>query len=299
MLEDRLEYRNLRVLGDPTVLVPKLLEAEVGIVDHDDSIGRNRAKKLPFEDMIPWNPHNRILNPWFWHWVDNTAYSLASHWAKKKCGVETSHDMQKAEEEAWKEYYGMFLKDNEAELARIESATAAQKQRLLFPGVEDFFGLLPDIEWHIVTRNIDALTKPFSELGFAGIETEVYDKNCHAITFIQEHPEFTKYILVGDEEALSPLHIYQLYLGRQNLMSVFVSPTWAIPRWLEGNIDFQIKRDYTGLVELISANSQYPVEAELPLARRAVAACSELAASSMELKPSVYLQQYAQGFPKA
>jgi len=171
----------------------------------------------------------RNVQTWFFDLDDNHAPSPAKQIARSAMG--TSHFSSKylhwgvasalklavkgkaAESEIWKEYVDLFLRDEKA-LADIQRLfTPENARRSLYPGVEEFCGLISDSQRFYVTRNITEVVGAYaSALHFNGFFPEAYDKERTVEGYLRKHPEIQRYGVEGDsEEDAAMIEVLQFY----------------------------------------------------------------------------------------
>lgn len=218
---------------DHSELIKKFRDLSLCISDLDDTDAKSPAKKIALE------MNHFGLNPEYWAWVAKTGFGRLT---KGKSD----------ESKAWKEFVETFLRDQD-ELDRLqEKLTPDYVKNTLFPGVEEFYSLLPEDMIKIyVTRNIQEVGDAYGNvLGFEEVLAEQFDKE-QAIRLISErYPERRRLALKGDsfeDEAILDFLNFRLEKGEIDYaLSIYVIESDANDRF-----DINIRQDYTGLVNLL------------------------------------------------
>ena len=227
---------------EESVLRERILGCEACISDLDNTDVRSPAVLSAELDLAS----KRILEPEFIGWCARTGLRFIGSLAEDSEGWKV---------DAWEDYFSHFLK-SKAERERLESKLRDYgPERLVYPGVQEFYGLLPAETYKCYhTRNIAELTHPFMELfGFAEVITDVRDKERLLRKFVEDHPDFRRYLVKGDEEVMPKLGLLE-ELSRQKKIELTVIN--VAPSRSERHIDSKavnIGRDYRGLVELLKA----------------------------------------------
>ena len=169
------------------------------------------------------------VQTWFFDLDDNHAPSPAKLIARRAIG--TSHFSPKylqwcagtalqltkkgkaAESEIWKEYVDLFLRNEEALAEVQELFTPEYARKSLYPGVEEFCGLISNSQRFYVTRNIEQGVSAYASiLNFDGFFPEADDKERVVEDYVQKHQGIQRYGIEGDsEEDAVMIEVLQFY----------------------------------------------------------------------------------------
>lgn len=177
------------------VLREKVKSVQTWFFDLDDNHAPSPAKKIARNAM-----GTSHFSPTYLRWGVTSALKLAG---KGKA----------AESEIWKEYVDLFLRDEKALAEVQELFTLEYARRSLYPGVEEFCGLISDSQRFYVTRNIAEVVGAYaSALHFNGFFPEAYDKEKPVEGYLRKHPEIQRYGVEGDsEEDAAMIEVLQFY----------------------------------------------------------------------------------------
>lgn len=222
------------------ILRNKFLDVQVWFADLDDSDARSPGKKLVKKAV---GAKGRWLNPHYLCWVMGTAKALAEHG-------------KRAESECWADYVNQFLR-NEDVLTRIkELFTPKEVKGSLYPGVEEFYSLLPADKFY-VTKNIEEVARAYANvLGFAGFFSEVEDKSRLVENFILDRPGILRYGVSGDSlEDEQMVDVLNFYYRKRKIDQPTTLYRADKPTREKMNPRFQVQigKDRSGLVELLKS----------------------------------------------
>lgn len=162
----------------------KVLNADVCISDLDDTDAYSPAKKLARSDFWP-----RL--------VGNKKYRS---WLRQVAQAKIRMEGKEAESHLWQEYVKLFLPKWLRKRIAEEMFPPEVVKKMLFPGVENFYSLLKTNKVY-ASRNIVEVVEQFGNvLGFDENYGELYDKKKFVENFVQQHPQFQRYIIKGDSE---------------------------------------------------------------------------------------------------
>ena len=102
-----------------------ILTCDVCFSDLDDTDTPSPAKKIAYDSL----KSTMIFDPIFWGWCLITRYKLL-------------RGGKQAESEAWKYYIELFLEDPKKRGRIRKQFTAEKIPDLLYPGVQEFYGML-------------------------------------------------------------------------------------------------------------------------------------------------------------
>ncbi len=229
-------------------------------------VKREIITKVDEDDILKLRQLVRSVQTWFFDLDDNHAPSPAKQIVKKAIG--TSHFSPKylqwcastalqlawrgkaAESAAWKDYVNVFLR-NEKTLAEVQKLfTPEYSRQSLYPGVEEFCGLVSKAQRFYVTRNIAEVVSAYaSALKFNGFFPESDHKEKVVEDYLKKHPLIQRYGVEGDsEEDGTMIEVLQFY--EKDVLSFY---SMVNPKVGNQNIRFEyvIPKDRTGLVKIL------------------------------------------------
>jgi|SRR3989344_352019 len=199
--------------------------------DLDDNHAPSPAKKIARRAI-----GTSHLSPKYLQWCASTALKLAK---KEKA----------AESETWKDYVDSFLRNTKARAEVQRLFTPEYARQSLYPGVEDFCGLISDAQRFYVTRNIAEVVRVYASiLNFDGFFAEANNKERIVEEYLQSHPHVERYGVEGDsEEDAGMIEILQFY--KRDVVSLYSTddPSSKINK----RFDYSLSKDRTELVELL------------------------------------------------
>ncbi|MCD4666181.1 hypothetical protein K8R47_00010 [archaeon] len=229
----------------------QLIRCDVCISDLDQTDAKSPAKQIAWEKFFTLKTHYQIIKKFefeFYKWCLETGYKLIG-------------DGEEAETELWEKYISLFLQDSK-ECERVSQMfTEEFIQKLLYPGIKEFYSELPDMSKFYITRNIREVTKIFADyLGF--IDTmNVHgesDKKTRTERFLTEHPQFKRYLVKGDreedKEILKVLRHYRDNVKSSPIEYVLGCHISDAPEKGDPYFNIQMGRNYLGLVEILKKN---------------------------------------------
>lgn len=208
----------------------------------------------------------RSVQTWFFDLDDNHAPSPAKRIARRAMG--TSHFSPKylrwgvtsalklvgkgkaAESEIWKEYVDLFLRDEKA-LAEVQRLfTPEYARESLYPGIEEFCGLVSNAQRFYVTRNIAEVVSVYASiLNFDGFFPEAYNKERVVEEYVQRNPRIQSYGIEGDsEEDGAMIEVLQFY--KKEVVSFYTTPDQKF-KDADIRFDYVMAKDRTGLVKFL------------------------------------------------
>ncbi len=217
-------------------LKERILDSDVCISDLDDTDAPSPAKKLAYSKLVS----KKIFDPKFISWCLRTGFKLIT---KGK----------KVEHECWKEYVDKFL-TNPYDLKEIKEKYNSEKvAKSLYPGVKEFYDLLPNVFKSYFTRNIPEIANAFGKfLGFDEVIPKAFDKRSLTLDFIERRPFFKNYIVRGDspedEEIVDVLEFYQSQGKIKNVISIYRADS---PLKLNERFTVNVGKNSFGLVKII------------------------------------------------
>jgi len=246
----------------------KLLSADVVVSDLDYT----DAQYSPAEDIafkrIGVNSTTQGYLKYFW-WSIWTGLNLISAFSSP----EVDKMLEKVKEQTFSDYSRIFLRKPSAEAeeksdAALKSAvnqeistllTPSYLSRSLFPGVKEFYHLLPAKKMYL-SRNIHPVVKAYAgHLGFDGFEFEVKDKELALETLLQNNRSRRRMIIRSDGPAENEMISAARFYQRQKLS--YLDDLLVIKRSLSLNDDFSHcdvlvgSNDY-GLVDIMAEQKQ-------------------------------------------
>jgi hypothetical protein len=217
-------------------LSQRLIKTQVWFSDLDDSDAKSPGKEIALKHAVG----TSHFNPEYWGWVVETAFTRLIK------------DKQVAETSSWKNYIDSFLRSPESMKEIQQIFTDEKIERTLFPGVEDFYSLLP-AEKYYVTRNISEVAKVYANyLKFQDYFSESDSKGKVVEDFILKNPQIEHYGVSGDseddQEMVDVINFYSKRKPIELLVSLYITNS---RNKLNDSFLVNISRDRTGLVELI------------------------------------------------
>lgn len=228
-----MEYPIITSGQEPSELVKRILATDICISDLDDTDAPSPAKVLASD----WRHYGR--SPAYWTWLF-------------KAGTKHLLFGKKSESGSWEKFINKFLRDPE-ELSRIEKLfTPEYLESTLFPGVKEFYGLLPRDAIRIyLTRNIREVALAYAGyLGINEIHAEQFDKHLTIQKIIQTPYLRKRWLVKGDsdedQEVLSFLKYQKTRDKIDDVVGIYVTEEKLNPRF-----DINLFQDYRPLVELM------------------------------------------------
>ncbi|PIZ51961.1 hypothetical protein COY27_01880 [Candidatus Woesearchaeota archaeon CG_4_10_14_0_2_um_filter_33_13] len=214
----------------------RILQTDVCLTDFDDTDAFSPAKVIAY---TAFGTHH--LNGKYLQWAFATAVDLL----RRDSTVE---------ERRWGEYKEAFLatRDTREELYHYFS-NFLRAQKLVYPGVEEFYSSLPNSKKFYVTRNLPEIVIPFAALlGFDGFFAECYDKPALVDKFVADNPHFQDFLVKGDSgKELELADRLRFYRRSGTINSVTTIGVADSPLQISPGFDVVIGKDYHGLVSLL------------------------------------------------
>ncbi len=235
----------VRINGIEEGIVQRVLHADACLSDLDDTDAASPARMIALQ-----NWKSRL-----WEDFDYFSWFLRTGWHYLFNG-------NAAASGRWKEYVKIFLrkKDHDHTLPLADSEqllSDEQRQSSIFPGVEEFYSLLP-AEKYYVSRNLPLVAQKYGQhLGFRDSFGEIEPKGRFAEHFVQNHPRYQHYLVRGNsEDDLEMKEVLESCVRRQKIKSV-CGIYVAKSRW-QGNRKFEIEtsQDQRTLVEVLKTYTQ-------------------------------------------
>ena len=230
------------------------------------AVKNNHTTDISTEIIQTLQQRVRSVQTWFLDLDDNHAPSPAKKIAKRAIG--TSHfsprylqwcgstafklvrSGKSVESEAWKEYVDRFLRNEDA-LAEVQRLfTPEYSRQSLYPGVEEFCGLVSDAQRFYVTRNIAEVASAYASiLNFDGFFPESYNKEKVVEKYLKRNPHVQKYGVEGDSEEDGVMVDVLQFYGKEVI--AFYSTETIQEESFDPWFNYVIEKDRTFLVDLL------------------------------------------------
>lgn len=221
-------------------LFQRILHADACLSDLDDTDAASPAKFIALHDWKSrlWNDFNYLC--WFaetgWHYLFNG---------------------NNVESQRWRKYVDTFLKkegqDNIEALAEIDQLlNPKQIKNSLFPGVEEFYSLLPAQKFY-VSRNLPVVVYKYGQqLGFHDTYGKIDHKKEFTEHFVPNHPHFQHYLVRGDsEEDEEMAEVLRSFARRRIIKEVTAIYVKSKISFSSSRFEIETSRNQTGLVGLL------------------------------------------------
>lgn len=217
-------------------LAANILSCNICVSDLDETDAESPAKEIARKAI-----GTSYLRPAYWGWCLRTKRAL-------------EREGKKVEGERWRKYGELFLRKKRGIKKAGEYFNEKRVREFLYPGVEEFYGILGRRYKVYLTRNIREVGEKFGGvLGFDEVQGEVLDKAKALEEFVKGHP-FDWYLVKGDsEEDEEMLEVLKYFLRKRKIQGYF--GCYVAEEAGEGkmnpNFGVNIGRDYSGLVEIL------------------------------------------------
>ena len=216
----------------------RLKNADLLISDIDDTDAPSPAKLMAYYSLL--NP-KFFFNLKFQSWCLFTVKNLLS---KGK----------RAEGKVWRAFIDKFLNDSQRLNFYLKKFNISYIESLQYPGVKEFYEMIPRAKKVYITRNIKEIAVLFQKINkFDDILCKQFNKIQAVTSVLKKAPDVQNIILKGDsEEDLELLEYLRDLVDKRkisNVLGIYVVPSI---RRINLNFDINISRNYLGICQLSS-----------------------------------------------